>query len=282
MGIYDREYYREDEAGSFGPRSAVVTLVLANVGLFIADLVLGDHVFGRTLFDWLELSPDLFTHPWQAYQLLTYGFVHDPHDLRHIFFNMLFLWFAGRDIEGIYGRQEFFRIYLTAVVVAGVAFVTLGAVTHVQAPVIGASGAIMAVLALYVMHFPRRTILFMFFLPLPAWVLGVFYLVSEISGFIHPTDNTAHVAHLAGAAFGILYYRNGWNLGRAWPSRWRLSNFRPRPRLRVHDPELDEKDLNSRVDEILAKISRSGESSLTRKERRTLEEASRRYQRRQS
>lgn len=282
MGIYDREYYREDDQGPFGARSATVTLVLVNVAFFVANLILGDHVFGRSLFGWMKLDPDLLTHPWQVYQLVTYGFAHEPNDLRHIVFNMLFLWFAGRDVEGIYGRQEFYRIYLTAVVIAGLAFVLLAAVTGEQAPVLGASGAVMAVLALYVMHYPRRTILFMFFLPLPAWVVGVFYLAMEVLGFMNPNDNTAHIAHLAGAAFGILYYRQRWNLGRIFPSPQRLGRLlKQRPRLRVHDPELDEQDLSRRVDEILAKISRTGESSLTRQERRTLEEASRRYQRRQ-
>lgn len=283
MGIYDREYYREDEPGPFGARSATVTLVLVNIAFFIANLVLDDHVFRHSLFHWMKLYPDLLTHPWQVYQLVSYGFAHEPNDLRHIVFNMLFLWFAGRDVEGIYGRQEFYRIYFSAVVIAGAAFVLLSAITGARTPVLGASGAVMAILALYVMHYPRRTILFMFFLPLPAWVVGLIYLAGEVLGFMNPNDNTAHVAHLAGAAFGILYFRHGWNLGRILPSTDRLRKLlRPRPRLRVHDPELDERDLSRRVDEILAKISRSGEASLTRQERRTLEEASRRYQRRQS
>ncbi len=261
----------------------VLTLVLVNVGVFIAELVLGDHVFGRTLSDWMALRPDLFTHPWNLYQLVSYGFVHDADDLRHIVFNMLFLWFAGRDVEGIYGRKEFLRFYLTAIVVSGLVYAVVGQIIHSQAAVIGASGAVMAVLALYVMHFPRRTILFMFVIPLPAWVVFLFYFISDVSGAIHPSDNTAHVAHVAhvaGAVFGFVYFRSGWNLGRLVPAGWKLSNLRPRPKLRVHDPEVDEQDLKNQVDEILKKITRSGEASLTRRERRTLEEASRRFQRR--
>jgi hypothetical protein len=52
------------------------------------------------------------------------------------------------------------------------------------------------------------------------------------------------------------------------------------PKLRVHDPDEASRDLSDQVDAILAKISQQGEASLTRKERRTLEEASKRYQRR--
>ena len=53
-----------------------------------------------------------------------------------------------------------------------------------------------------------------------------------------------------------------------------------RPKLRIHDPEEEARDLSKKVDQILEKISQQGEASLTKQERKTLEEASRRYQRR--
>jgi hypothetical protein len=90
----------------------------------------------------------------------------------------------------------------------------------------------------------------------------------------------AHTVHLAGAAFAAAYFYLGWNLGTILPSH--LLKRLTAPKLRVHKPaEDDPRDLNVRVDEILAKIHRSGEASLTNEERRTLEEASKRYQRRQ-
>jgi membrane associated rhomboid family serine protease len=282
MGIYDREYYREDEAGRFGARSMVLNLVLINVGIYVAELFLGNNFFGASLESWLSLKPDLFSHPWHFYQLVTYGFVHDPDDLRHIVFNMLFLWFAGRDVEGIYGPKEFLRIYLTAIILAGLVYVIAAPLTHSFVPVLGASGGIMAILALYALHFPRRTILFMFVIPLPAWVVFLIFFISDVSGAIRPTDNTAHVAHVAGAVFGFIYYRSGWNLGRWIPSGWKWSGLRPRPKLRVHEPDVDEHDLKRQMDEILRKITRTGEESLTRQERRILEEASRRFRRRQT
>jgi hypothetical protein len=64
------------------------------------------------------------------------------------------------------------------------------------------------------------------------------------------------------------------------PHRLSTAMFRLRPRLRIHDPEEASRDLNDQVDAILEKISQQGEASLTKKERRTLEDASKRYQRR--
>ena len=130
------------------------------------------------------MHSDLLHKPWQFYQLLTYGFVHDPHDLRHILFNMFFLWMFGTDVETIYGRAEFLRIYLVSIVVAGLAWVIF-TVAATQAGAddrghaeprdrrwSGASGGIMALMAIFVLHFPRRMFYIWGILPLPAWALG--------------------------------------------------------------------------------------------------------------
>ncbi len=205
--------------------------------------------------------------------------MHDPHDIRHILFNMFGLWLFGTDVEAIYGRSEFVRVYCTAIVLAGLAWAGFAAVSG-GPPLVGASGGIMGVMILFVMHFPRRVFYIWAILPIPAWGLGVMYVAIDLLGASHNTDNVAHVAHLAGAAFGGVYFYTGMNLGRLVPRRVSTTLFRLRPQLRIHDPQEDTRDLGQQVDEILAKISDQGEASLTKKERKTLEEASRRYQRR--
>jgi hypothetical protein len=110
--------------------------------------------------------------------------------------------------------------------------------------------------------------------------VGGLYLLADLFGLADGTDHVAHIAHLGGAAFGAIYFQSGINLGRFVPGRLSGSMFRFRPKLRIHDPEKDARDLSQKVDQILEKISEQGEASLTKQERRTLEEASRRYQRR--
>jgi membrane associated rhomboid family serine protease len=276
MGIYDRDYYQGDERSSwFAGRSMVVNLILVNVAIFIADLL-----FDQQVSETLSLKSDLFQKPWQFWQLLTYGFVHDPNDLRHILFNMFGLWLFGSDVETIYGRAEFLRLYLVTIVLAGLAWVLSTLAADSSGVLLGASGGVMGMMMLFVMHFPRRIFYIWGILPLPAWALGVIYVFFDLMGAAHNTDNVAHVAHLTGAAFGFIYYRAHLNLGRLVPRRLSWSALRWRPKLRVHDPDREAPDLNQQVDQILEKISREGESSLTKGERRTLEEASRRYQRR--
>lgn len=291
MGIYDREYIREDADGNWlSQRTMVTLLILANVAVFLAD-----WLGGLKLDERAGLYPSNLLQPWMWWRLVTYGFVHDTNDLRHLAFNMFGLWLFGRDVENIYGRWEFLRVYLTVIVMSGLVFAAVQLASGPPAdlvakgvqevPIIGASGGVMGIMILYVLHFPRRIFYIWAILPVPAWALGLMYVLVDISGTLNPAvgDNTAHVAHLAGVAFGFIYYKSGWNLGRLVPSG--LSR-RLRPTLRVHDPSdehaPDQRDLSKVVDEILAKITREGEASLTKKERQTLEDASRRYQRRRS
>jgi hypothetical protein len=120
-----------------------------------------------------------------------------------------------------------------------------------------------------------------------VWALGVLYVAIDFGGALTgarggPQDAklvVAHVAHLAGAAFGLLYAWRGWTLEDF--GTWTQQIFRRRPRMRVVHPDADRAEteddasLTETVDRILAKISRSGEASLTPAERETLTRASR-------
>jgi hypothetical protein len=195
------------------------------------------------------------------------------------------------------GRSEFFRFYIAAIVLAGIAWlvsVQLGHPVHASRMfLVGASGAVMAVLAVFIWYFPRQTVLLWGVLPVPAWALGVLYFVSDLQGAASGGGQVANVAHLAGAIFGGLYAWRGWHLGgladlAASFRRRRMRVVRPEegrdPRVpRPAEPKapapLDD-DLQDAVDRILEKISRSGEASLTPEDRETLTQASRRLKER--
>lgn len=287
MGIYDRDYYQRDQGG-FSlrlPQSVVGRLILITVGVWIASSLVDSRQFAAIF----SAKPDTLFKPWLWWQFVTYGFLHaDSPD--HIVFNMLAVWIFGTEVEPVVGRKEFFRLYLVLIAVGGVAWAISARIAGeaMGTNLVGASAAVVGLTLLFVLQYPHRTILFMFVLPIPAWLLGVIMVGYDVFGVMsrNPTDHVAYVAHLAGAAFAFTYFRLHWNLGRlfsvpAWFPRWR------RPQLRIHmpteeatDPDVTESDLSRQVDEILEKIHRQGESSLTRKERRVLEVASRQYQRR--
>jgi membrane associated rhomboid family serine protease len=301
VGIYDREYYREPQRSgpsSYLPRTVVGALIVINVAVWLIDQFtrtadggywlsghLAAHVCRGDFADF-----DTLTRPWLWWQLLTAGFTHSPGGIGHIFGNMLALFFLGRDVEDRYGWREFLRMYLTTLVFANVAWCVVTKMTSGAEVngIYGASGAIAGVVVLYAFNFPNRTLLLFFVIPMPAWLLGVGVVLYDIFGAMggNRGSNVAYVAHVAGAAFAALYYLRGWNLTRlteGFPSRLK-SPFRSKPRLRVHTPD-DEpppSDLGAEVDKILEKIYREGEASLTPKERKTLEKASREYQRKGS
>ena len=244
MGIYDRDYIRDEPSNSpLANWSAVSMIIAANVIVFVLELASQNR-----LVDDLGLQGDLFHHPLQFWQLLTYGFVHAPQSIAHILFNMFFLWMFGRDVEIVYGKVEFLRIYIAFVIMTGLAWLVLEPIVpHEGIPVlIGASGAVMAIMAIYICLYPHRQFLLFFVIPAPAWVLGLVTIGADFLGFISPSDNVAHIAHLAGAAFGYLYFKTGISLAsivpRHLPAWFGKRRGGQRGKFRIHREEPDDEN----------------------------------------
>jgi membrane associated rhomboid family serine protease len=280
------------------PQSAVVILILINVGVFVANWVLFNAPGPNQnwLMHHLACSVRSLTEPWMAWQLLTAGFAHDPHSPWHIFFNMFVLWSFGTEVERVLGKWEFIRFYIITILVGSIVFCLRQLLfVGMNSPfvAVGASGAVTGVVVLFILRNPNATILFMMVFPMKAWVAGVLMIAFEVlgtrgvyvKGFLEP--DIAYDVHLAGAMFALAYFYFGWNLGYFVPSQlFELAGsarrWARRPKLRVHSPEQrdedDEKydDLDQRADAILAKIDREGMQSLSNEEHRILEDYSRR------
>ena len=284
MGFQDRGYVRQRHDTFMADWTGVTLIIVLNVSLWLLNFLLSSDLlpFKRSLDDLFCLRVEGGWNPLQAWQLLTYGFLHDPDSPWHLLFNMLALWFFGREVEAITGRGEFLRFYCTAIVLAGLSWVVSERLFGgANARLIGASGGVMAVLAVFIWYYPTQTVLLYGVLPVPVWALGLLYLFSDVSGAASGSGNVAHVAHLAGAAFGVLYAWRRWDLSALaeLPGRFLGRLFSRRTRMRVVLPDDEGEDgssLDEVVDRILAKISRSGESSLSAEERQTLTRASRR------
>lgn len=284
MGLYDRQYYREENearGGVQGPRTVVGTIILINVIVFVIDAFWTKGPAMHPLQEWLSLPADLFSRPWEAWKLVSYGFLHAPMDdpsgrgIWHILMNMYGLWLFGRDVESTYGAKEFLRVYLTMVVVSGLAWVLVQG--GANARLLGASGAVSGTMVLYVLHFPHRKFL-MIPIPfqIPAWGLCIFIIGMDVMGAVGYRDaSVAYVAHLAGAASAFLYYRSGIRLTQFSPSFKFRSPFSSRPKLKVHDPKSRQAKLERQADEILQKVHDHGADSITAAERKILDDYSR-------
>lgn len=139
--------------------------------------------------------------------VLTSMFLHGG--VIHLATNMLFLWVFGDNLEDRLRPLGFLLFYLAGGVAATVAHVALQPQSTV--PVIGASGAIAAVMGGYLALFPNARILTLVLLGIPVplvirakWVLGVWF-VSQF--LISPNAGIAWAAHVGGFVFGfaVLY-----------------------------------------------------------------------------
>jgi rhomboid family protein len=302
MGIYDREYYRGETGGPgwFGGVAPwCKTLIVINCVAFLLQQALGPDA---PLFrDWLEASPEgIFRHG-RIWELWTATFLHA--NFWHILGNMWFLWLVGREMETQYGSRDFLAFYLMAAGVSTLGWALFQGFVRgdMTRPMVGASGAVMGVVTLYTLFYPRREIIFIV-LPMPMWVLLAIFLVFPI---VAHDPRIAYEAHLMGAAFALCYKHFDLRWTRLFQGRLR------RPRLRIVSPVpadkprsrapgssrtsseglgtktstvsvLPEEQLDARLDEVLAKIAREGRSALTEEEQRVLQEASRRARDRRS
>lgn len=300
MGIYDRDYYRQPRGGFElrSPRTVVGALILVNVILYLTDLVLWPQQHWLTFS--LAASNLTLWRPYLWWQFLSYGFVHDAWP-GHIIFNMLQLWFLGQAVEQLYGRGEFLRLYLVMVVLGGVLWALgdwawaaareMPGVANQLRILLGASGAVCGVVMLFVLNFPHQTlVLFPIPIPIKAWMVGLLLLGLNLLGALslgsdEQGSQVAFGVHLTGIGFALLYYYNRWNLGRltAFATYWlgcRLGRRRRRPLGVVLPPEEEEEKMAAELDRILEKIQSLGTDSLTRRERRILQDASRLFQQR--
>lgn len=126
--------------------------------------------------------------------------------LLHIAGNMLFLWVFGNNIEDRMGKLAFLGFYLLGGVAATATHVLLN--TSSTVPIVGASGAIAAVMGAYLVLFPNapiRTIIIFYlilFRDISAKWLLLFWFVSQF--FVNPNEGVAWAAHVGGFVFGAL------------------------------------------------------------------------------
>jgi len=190
----------------FGMPPATRTLILINVGVFLLERLSPNIMIG--LFALWPLHSPLF-RPWQ---LITYGFLHDPVNLGHIFFNMFALYMFGRSLEGYWGARRFVIYYLVCVFAAGVTQLVVQGAGGVEEETLGASGGVFGVLLAFAWYFPRqRLFIIPIPIPVPAWLFVTGYALVELFfGITGREQGVAHFAHLGGLLGGalcILYWR---------------------------------------------------------------------------
>lgn len=294
MAYTDRDYYREDslaDSPGISGQSMVVRLIVINVVLFLADWITasGD---AHWLLQRLAVHGDTVRHPLQWYQFLTAGFMHSHERLWHILVNAFGIYAFGKRIEDRLGGREMLRIYLLAIVLGNVLWglrqyfltepVSQGE-TIKWATTYGASAGLSSLILLNWLYYPRSSINLAFVIPTPAWIVGILVIALDAAGAMSSNTKYIHAGfdnYVVGGILALAYWHFGWNFGRL-PGMRRLARMgnslgdmlTPRPRIVETEPDYE--DLEEEADRLLAKVGEKGESSLTPKERKVLEQYSR-------
>lgn len=283
------------------PNNAHVQLIMINVAVFLTLGVL--YVFSRVLsFDSVYnlihgqfLIPpkfgDFILRPWT---IITYAFMHDMPGIFHILFNMLALYWFGRLFVEYLGSDKLVALYVLGALAAGVCYlVVFNTIPYFKnqadfSGMVGASGAINAVMVAAATLMPNYTFFLLFFGPVRIKYIAAAFIFISFLGSVGPNAG-GNIAHLGGALMGFVYIKQlqvGVNWG-GWISSvldWIKGLFKPSPAVKVtyrKEESTAAKKAAGRhgisqqeIDAILDKISDGGYESLSKEEKEKLFKAS--------
>lgn len=266
-------------------------LIYWNCGVFLLSLLFF-YQFKFGAFDfpiWIALSSDSMEVLYKPWTLLTYFFFHAG--FFHLLFNMIVLNFAGRIFLTFFTQKQLLGLYLLSGIFAGLAFVFIYKMLSPgnSSSIVGASGAIMAILVATATYAPFMNLRLLLIGNVKLWQFTFVILLLDLIQIF--TENTGgHIAHLAGALFGFLFIKllqNGTDLSKivsfvfdgiannklgskkAVPFKKVHRNYNPKPTDKVSKIVAKDKT-QQQIDEILDKISKSGYDSLTKDEKEFL------------
>jgi membrane associated rhomboid family serine protease len=200
-----------------------VGLIAVNVLVFLHQLMLPPALLDQFVATY-AVVPAWFWWP----SLVTSQFLHGG--WMHIFWNMLYLWIFGDNVEDRLGHAGYLLFYLGAGAVAAVLQILFNPFTGV--PMLGASGAIAAVMGAYFVIYPQSRVLTAIFVviffdlvEIPAiFFLGIWFLIQLVSGVGSlgvanaAGGGTAFWAHLGGFVVGVLVGLVLRSRDRRWPA----------------------------------------------------------------
>lgn len=184
----------------------MVTTILVLAIVIVSLIALQRHY----LIYKLALIPYRIYTQREYYRFVTHMFVHAG--ILHLVINALVLYSFGRFVEESFAFVADHRWlgkinYLILFFISGVMASLSSYYKHRHDPAyvsVGASGAVSAILFSAILFNPWQTVL-VFFIPMPAILMGILYLGYSIYMARYSNDNINHEAHLWGAIFGIAY-----------------------------------------------------------------------------
>ncbi|MEN0046219.1 MAG: rhomboid family intramembrane serine protease [Bacteroidota bacterium] len=164
----------------------------------------------RGMLEQLKHSPYMESTQKEYYRFITSGFVHGS--LPHLILNMYVLYIFGETVENYFvqvfgdsmGRINYLLLYLLAIIIGDLPTY----VKHQNNPnfaSVGASGAVSAILFVFILFNPWSMLLLFFVIPCPAILAAILYVGYSTWASKNQNDMIDHDAHLYGAIFGFVF-----------------------------------------------------------------------------
>jgi membrane associated rhomboid family serine protease len=268
----------------------VIRLIIWNIALFVIPFLVFSllSLMGITI-DYLQYvslssNPTVFiSQPWT---ILSYAFFHTG--IMHILFNLLVLNFAGRLFMTYFTGKQLFGLYVLGAIFAGIVYVLVFYILAIDAPIVGASAAIMAILVAVAAYNPLMELRLLIFGTVKLWHVTAVILFIDLMQ-LRSGNMGGHISHLAGALFGFVFIKlleNGTDMSKIitgfvnfFQNRFQKGNTPPFKKVyKSHQKPVPKavskivvKDNNQQqIDQILDKISQSGYDSLSQNEKEFL------------
>ncbi len=176
----------------FEPKFTITIIILNFLVHIIGTLFLNENIYVTLM----NFPADLFT--WQRlYSFVSYGFLHAG--WAHLIGNSVGIFIFGRVVERKLSVGKMFLIYFGGMVFSGVfnSIISLFVLSE-NIPMVGASGALMALVAAAILVDPFY-LTYELILPLPVMIAGWITIYADVVGVLSGVnDNIAHFAHIGG------------------------------------------------------------------------------------
>ena len=266
--------------------NGLIKIILINIIVFVSinfiQVILtisGLSSFFTLFINKLMLPASLGTFILQPWSIITYFFLHMS--FMHILWNMLFLYWFGKIIYDNIGNNALISLYVLGGIIGGLFYMAIYNIIPYYADrvseslMLGASAGVFSVVVGSATLMPNYTFHLLLIGPVRIKYIALFYVLLSFFD-VAGTNAGGEIAHLGGAFIGYIFIRqlqNGINIGEGIINFLNLFNEKKKEKKNKIQKESDE-TTQDEVDKILDKISESGYSSLTSKEKERLFNAS--------
>tara|TARA_B100000575_G_scaffold259781_1_gene232268 strand:+ start:28148 stop:28981 length:834 start_codon:yes stop_codon:yes gene_type:complete len=256
---------------------------IISVNIFLFALPLFLYIFfylfkipQTNFYYYFELLPNITDILFRPWSLITYGFIHAS--IGHLFWNMILFYYFSKLFLNLFKEGDLLTLFLLGIIGGGLFFVfsysffpVFGGVSY---PLVGSSAGVISVV-IFMSTYSPNSILRIFFFNVKLVYVGIALVIFDLAQL--PNSNSGgHIAHLGGALIGFFSgtrMKNGINIF----SYLKMNNSSYQ-KIRNNQEKVSNENLKNnnqrKIDRILDKISESGYDSLTREEKRLLNEAS--------